>query len=96
MASSTSAAASVPVPEQIVIPQVPDRVTLAQTLQSGDEGILATFTDLYADIFNTATSLSDHVSRQGVTHDMLDTTQRVQAVELANTQATAAQNGARI
>ena len=57
MASSTSAAASVPVPEQIVIPQVPDRVTLAQTLQSGDEGILATFTDLYADIFNTATSL---------------------------------------
>ena len=93
--AASSTGASVPVPETVTIPDVPDPTQLAGVLGSAD-GILATFTDLDADVHNVAQSLNDHMSKNGISHDLLDTTQRMHSLELAHAQAGLAQNGARI
>ena len=43
---------------------------------------MATITDLYQDVRNTAQSLLDHVSSSGVTHDALDTMQGMQNAKI--------------
>ena len=64
-------------PEQVTIPAVPTSDVLTQALGSL-QGQIATFTNIYQDMQNTAQTLRDHVSQNGVTHDALDTMQGIQ------------------
>ena len=66
-------------PEIIVVPDVPDAARLLQGLATR-EGQATIINDIYHDMQNTAQSLRDHVSSNGITHDMND--QMVAAMSL--------------